>query len=383
MCFQKGDDDKQFEIKRPRNAFIIYIADHRKKYTQDNPGLHQSEICKLLGSRWKKEPASVRSTYEKRANKEKDFHQKCFPDYKYKPKKTRTATKTADVVVSATPSISTVQFELPVLPTAPKSQVKKLKQNTNKLSSNKQKGKKRKSPANTKKKETSKSLLKKCLEAHLTAEYNDMRIKQEPQSWEPYVHREDGNLPDYKQRCLVPQHNEHNMPVELENQTSQVQLSVTAVTSYHNNQNYDWIKQDPWDFSIESIHVGPVIKVEKEETEISEEDFYQWQTSPLPSSEVSSLCDEPCSRSPIIDMWNLTMHVDPVIKTEAEIMHEDGPLQWPTSPEDSSSYEEIMRSPFLSYDVFCGADPLDVDMMDMCDFKEINFAHDFPDLLVK
>lgn len=54
---------------------------------QHNPELHNNEISKALGKRWKEEPEDVKAKYKKMALDVKAQHTAQFPDYQYVPRK--------------------------------------------------------------------------------------------------------------------------------------------------------------------------------------------------------------------------------------------------------------------------------------------------------
>lgn len=74
-------------IKRPMNAFMVFSQLERRKIVQLAPDMHNAEISKYLGARWKRLTESERRPFVDEAERLKMLHLKEYPDYKYKPRK--------------------------------------------------------------------------------------------------------------------------------------------------------------------------------------------------------------------------------------------------------------------------------------------------------
>lgn len=74
-------------IKRPMNAFMVFSHIERKKIVEINPDIHNAEISKQLGKRWKMLDEETRKPFVDEAERLRQLHQQEYPDYKYRPRK--------------------------------------------------------------------------------------------------------------------------------------------------------------------------------------------------------------------------------------------------------------------------------------------------------
>ena len=75
------------KIKRPMNAFMVYSHYERKKINEVQPDIHNAEISKRLGKKWKELTDSEKHPYIQEAERLRLLHLEEYPGYKYQPKK--------------------------------------------------------------------------------------------------------------------------------------------------------------------------------------------------------------------------------------------------------------------------------------------------------
>ena len=73
---EKKNEETDDKVKRPKNAYFFFTAEHREEIKKNKPDLKQKEIFKELGELWKNLSDSKKKKYEDMAAKDKERYEK-------------------------------------------------------------------------------------------------------------------------------------------------------------------------------------------------------------------------------------------------------------------------------------------------------------------
>lgn len=73
---KKNKHEKDNDIKKPLNSYMLYYTENYKKVKDDNPGMTSKEIAKMCGERWRNMKSTEKHKYENKSNKNKEKYEK-------------------------------------------------------------------------------------------------------------------------------------------------------------------------------------------------------------------------------------------------------------------------------------------------------------------